>query len=50
LGNRYYEDKMIHPTNDLAWKKFTAKYPKKASDLRSIEIAISTDGFNPYGM
>ena len=49
LGKRY-TDKMIHPSDGDAWKNFVAKYPLKAGDPRSVAVAISTDGFNPYGM
>ena len=49
LGERY-TDKMIHPSDGAAWKRFVAKYPLKAGDPRSVAVAISTDGFNPYGM
>jgi hypothetical protein len=48
-GNRY-TDNMIHPSDGSAWKNFVTKYPLKAGNLRSIAVAISTDGFNPYGM
>jgi hypothetical protein len=48
-GNRYL-DKMIHPSDGSAWKNFVKKYPDKAGDKRSVAVAISTDGFNPYGM
>ncbi|KAK1608314.1 hypothetical protein QYE76_031987 [Lolium multiflorum] len=47
-GNRY-TDKMIHPSDGTAWKNFVKKFPLKAGDPRSVAIAISTDGFNPYG-
>jgi hypothetical protein len=48
-GNRY-TDKMIHPSDGSAWKNFVMKYPLKSGDPRSVAVAISTDGFNPYGM
>ncbi|KAK1614799.1 hypothetical protein QYE76_020316 [Lolium multiflorum] len=48
-GNRY-TDKMIHPSDGTAWKNFVKKFPLKAGDPRSVAVAISTDGFNPYGM
>ena len=48
-GNRN-TDKMIHPSDGTAWKNFVKKYSKKAGDPRSVAVAISTDGFNPYGM
>ncbi|KAK1620140.1 hypothetical protein QYE76_025657 [Lolium multiflorum] len=47
-GNRY-TDKMIHPSDGSAWKNFVKKFPLKAGDPRSVAVAISTDGFNPYG-
>lgn len=40
LGIRESEKKMIHPSDGSAWKKFVAKYPTKASDPRSVAIAI----------
>jgi hypothetical protein len=45
-----YTNKMIHPSDGSEWKKFVKKYPLKAGDSRSVAVAISTDGFNPYGM
>ncbi|KAK1697017.1 hypothetical protein QYE76_013714 [Lolium multiflorum] len=47
-GNRY-TDNMIHPSDGSAWKNFVKKFPLKAGDPRSVAVAISTDGFNPYG-
>jgi hypothetical protein len=49
LGKRYC-DKMIHPSDGQAWKSFVAKHPVKAGNPRSVPVAISTDGFNPFGM
>ena len=49
-GNRYRKEKMIHPSDGDAWKNFADKYKTKAGDPRSVAVAISTDGFNPYGM
>ncbi|KAK1684342.1 hypothetical protein QYE76_045190 [Lolium multiflorum] len=48
-GIRPDSGKMIHPSDGTAWKNFVKKYPLKAGDPRSVAIAISTDGFNPYG-
>ncbi|KAK1618688.1 hypothetical protein QYE76_024205 [Lolium multiflorum] len=48
-GIRSDSGKMIHPSDGTAWKNFVKKYPLKAGDPRSVAIAISTDGFNPYG-
>ncbi|KAK1683795.1 hypothetical protein QYE76_044643 [Lolium multiflorum] len=47
-GIRPDSGKMIHPSDGTAWKNFVKKYPLKAGDPRSVAIAISTDGFNPY--
>jgi hypothetical protein len=49
-GERYKKDKMIHPSDGQAWQNFAKKYPLKAGNPRSVAVAISTDGFNPYGM
>ncbi|KAK1619214.1 hypothetical protein QYE76_024731 [Lolium multiflorum] len=43
-----YTDKMIHSSDGSAWKNFVKKFPLKAGDPRSVAVAISTDGFNPY--
>jgi hypothetical protein len=50
LEGKRYKDKMIHPSDGQAWQNFVKKYPLKAGNLRSVAVAISTDGFNPYGM
>jgi hypothetical protein len=49
LGERYTK-KMVHPLDGEAWKSFARKYPMKAGNPRSVAIAISTDGFDPFGM
>ncbi|KAK1663406.1 hypothetical protein QYE76_051565 [Lolium multiflorum] len=49
-GIRSDSCKMIHPSDGTAWKNFVKKYRLKAGDPRSVAIAISTDGFNAYGM
>ena len=48
-GKRYRPEKMVHPSDGEAWKKFVVKHPK-AGLTRSVAVALSTDGFNPYGM
>jgi hypothetical protein len=50
LEGKRYKDKMIHPSDGQAWQNFVKKYPLKAGNPRSVAVAISTDGFNPYGM
>ena len=49
-GKRYRPEKMVHPSDGVAWQKFIKKYPEKAGTNRSVAVALSTDGFNPYGM
>ena len=50
VEGKRYTDKMVHPSDGQAWQNFAKKYPEKAGDSRSVAVAISTDGFNPYGM
>lgn len=38
-----------HPRDTKAWKKFDSLYPEFALDSRNIRLALSTDGFNPFG-
>jgi hypothetical protein len=47
-GERYNPDKMVHTSNDEAWKHFDAIHREKAKEAR--RVALATDGFNPYGM
>ncbi|KAG8082401.1 hypothetical protein GUJ93_ZPchr0014g46908 [Zizania palustris] len=49
-GIRYNPDKLGHPSDGEAWKKFDQLHPEKALEPRNVRIAIATDGFNPYGM
>jgi hypothetical protein len=49
-GIRYKCDKMIHPADGEAWKRFDAKHHDKAEEARNVRVALATDGFNPYGM
>jgi hypothetical protein len=41
---------MGHPSDGNSWKNFDEKHPDKANDARNVRIAITTDGFNRYGM
>jgi hypothetical protein len=50
LEGKRYKDKMIHLLEGQAWQNFVKIYPLNASNPRSVAFAISTDGFNPYGM
>jgi hypothetical protein len=54
-GKRYKKDinkryMMVHPSDGDAWKRFDGKHPLKAAEARNVRIALSTDGFNPFGM
>ena len=55
VGKRYRKDAndremMIHPSDGEAWKSFDGKHHVKAAEARNVRIAMSTDGFNPFGM
>jgi hypothetical protein len=49
-GTRYHPKKIVHPLDTEAWKKFVEFYQSKAGKEDSVAIAITTDGFNPFGM
>ena len=40
---------MRHPRDSAAWKKFDETHTDFAKDPRNVRLALSTDGFNPYG-
>ncbi|GKB04490.1 RNA-directed DNA polymerase [Tanacetum coccineum] len=42
------DGKLRHPADGLAWKAFDARYPKFASDPRSVRLGLASDGFNPF--
>ncbi|XP_025792017.1 uncharacterized protein LOC112873220 [Panicum hallii] len=48
-GKRYTRDKMVHPSDGEAWRHFDRMHPEKARDARNVRVALTTDGFNPYG-
>nr|XP_020159405.1 uncharacterized protein LOC109744661 [Aegilops tauschii subsp. strangulata] len=50
LGKRYNPNKIVHPSEGEAWKSFEIEYPEEATEAGNARIAISGDGFNPYGM
>jgi len=41
---------LTHPSDGLAWKHFDEKHLEKAEEARHAQIAIGTDGFNPFGL
>ncbi|KAM3318013.1 hypothetical protein ACQJBY_035636 [Aegilops geniculata] len=49
-GTRYRPGIAIHPSDAEAWKDFVKRYPYKAGKKDSVAIAVTTDGFNPFGM
>lgn len=49
-GIRYHPHKIVHPSEAEAWKSFDEEYPEEAAEAGNVRIAISGDGFNPYGM
>ena len=40
---------MRHPIDSTAWRRMNYEYPDFAREQRNIRLAISTDGFNPFG-
>ncbi|GKC22362.1 hypothetical protein Tco_1024512 [Tanacetum coccineum] len=42
-------DKMQHPVDGGAWKKFDTKYPDFAKEPRNVRLGLAADGFNPFG-
>jgi hypothetical protein len=49
-GTQYNPNKMVHPSDGEAWKKFDRIHHDKAKEARNVRVALATDGFNPYGM
>ena len=41
---------LVHTSDGAAWKHFDALHDEKAADPRNPRVAISTDGFNVFGM
>jgi hypothetical protein len=41
---------LVHTSDAFAWKHFDAIHHDKAADPRHPRVAISTDGFNVFGM
>ena len=49
-GKRYNPKKIVHTSEGEAWKSFDIEYPEEATEAGNVRIAITGDGFNPYGM
>ena len=41
---------LVHTSDTFAWKHFDAIHHDKAADPRHPRVAISTDGFNVFGL
>ena len=41
---------LVHTSDGFAWRHFDALHKDKSEDPRQPRVAISTDGFNVYGM
>ena len=48
--NRYNPDKLVHPSDAESWTHFDGIHRVKADEARNVRVALTTDGFNPYGM
>ncbi|KAL9675953.1 hypothetical protein QQ045_004162 [Rhodiola kirilowii] len=42
-------DYIRHPADGEAWKKFDSDFPEFASEIRNVQLGLSTDDFNPFG-
>ncbi|KAK3204369.1 hypothetical protein Dsin_018415 [Dipteronia sinensis] len=48
-NHKSQDGRMRHPVDSMAWERIDSKYPSFASDPRNLRLALSTDGFNPFG-
>nr|GEX79605.1 hypothetical protein CTI12_AA060390 [Tanacetum cinerariifolium] len=44
----YYDGKLRHPADGLAWKDFDEKNPEFATDPLNVRLVLASDGFNPF--
>jgi hypothetical protein len=49
-GRQYNPKKLVHPSDGEAWTHFDGVHREKALEARNIRVALTTNGFNPYGM
>ncbi|XP_012841495.1 PREDICTED: uncharacterized protein LOC105961778 [Erythranthe guttata] len=47
--NGQESETMRHPCDGEAWKSFDESYPLFSSEPRNVRLALSSDGFSPYG-
>ncbi|XP_074337178.1 uncharacterized protein LOC141674350 [Apium graveolens] len=45
---RKKDGKMRHPTDSETWKDVDKEWPEFVSDSRNLQLALSSDGFNPF--
>ncbi|XP_073137491.1 uncharacterized protein [Henckelia pumila] len=45
----YDGETMTHPSDSPAWRNFTDTHPTFASEIRNVRLALSADGFQPFG-
>ena len=45
----YDEDALIHPTDGEVWKHIDREFPHFALKVRNVRLALSFDGFEPFG-
>ncbi|XP_073122058.1 uncharacterized protein [Henckelia pumila] len=45
----YDGETMTHPSDSPAWRNFTETHPHFASEIRNVRLALSADGFQPFG-
>ena len=50
MGTRYNPQNLVHPSDAESWTHVNGIHRQKAKEARNVRVALSTDGFNPYGM
>jgi hypothetical protein len=48
IGTRANPNVMVHPSDGDAWKHFSTEFPDFTMEARNVQVAIATDGFNPF--
>ena len=43
------DERLKHPTDELAWKHFDETFPDFAKDCRNVRLGLASDGFNLFG-
>ena len=50
MGTRYNPQNLVHPSDTESWTHVDGIHRQKAKEAHNVRVALSTDGFNPYGM